>query len=78
MSEARPPLSLRRAMRLLPAGAGVPSPCVGVCRMDAATGWCEGCFRSLDEIAAWSRADEADKRSVWARVESRQAAAESS
>ena len=34
-----------------PAPAAVPSPCIAVCRMDAATGWCEGCLRTLDEIA---------------------------
>lgn len=43
----------------------VPSPCISVCRMDAATGLCEGCFRTLDEIAAWSRATEEEKRAVW-------------
>jgi len=46
----------------------VPSPCISVCRMDAVTGWCEGCFRSLDEIAAWSRMDEAGKRDIWALI----------
>jgi predicted Fe-S protein YdhL (DUF1289 family) len=29
------------------------SPCIGVCRIDQATGWCEGCWRTLDEIADW-------------------------
>jgi predicted Fe-S protein YdhL (DUF1289 family) len=47
------------------AGAGVPSPCVDVCRMDEATGWCAGCLRTLDEIGAWSRLADADKRAVW-------------
>lgn len=49
----------------------VPSPCTSVCRMNAATGWCEGCLRTLDEIAAWSRMDDADKRIVWARLDER-------
>ena len=26
-----------------------PSPCVNICQMDAATGWCAGCLRTLDE-----------------------------
>jgi uncharacterized protein len=43
----------------------VPSPCISVCRMDAATGLCEGCYRTLDEIAAWSRATEEEKRALW-------------
>ncbi|NMG65547.1 DUF1289 domain-containing protein [Azoarcus indigens] len=42
----------------------VASPCIGVCRMNPATGWCEGCLRTLDEIANWSRASDADKRRV--------------
>lgn len=43
----------------------VPSPCISVCRMDAATGLCEGCFRTLDEIVAWGGASESQKRAVW-------------
>jgi predicted Fe-S protein YdhL (DUF1289 family) len=46
----------------------VPSPCIQVCRIDRASGWCEGCQRSLDEIAAWSRLDEAGRRAVWQQV----------
>jgi predicted Fe-S protein YdhL (DUF1289 family) len=30
-----------------------PSPCVGICRIEAATGWCQGCWRTLNEIADW-------------------------
>ena len=54
--------------------AGVPSPCTNVCRIDAATGWCEGCLRTLDEIAAWSSLDDAAKRVVWARLQQRRQA----
>lgn len=46
----------------------VPSPCVNVCRMHDATGWCEGCKRTLDEIAAWSTLDDAMKRVVWRQL----------
>jgi predicted Fe-S protein YdhL (DUF1289 family) len=35
----------------------IPSPCVGICRIDAATGWCAGCLRTPEEIALWPRAD---------------------
>ena len=45
----------------------VASPCVSICRMHEPTGWCEGCLRTLDEIAFWSVLDEDDKRAV--RVE---------
>jgi predicted Fe-S protein YdhL (DUF1289 family) len=46
----------------------VPSPCISVCRMDPASGLCEGCFRTLDEIAGWSRASEDEKRATWSRL----------
>lgn len=49
----------------------VASPCTSVCRMNASSGLCEGCFRTLDEIAAWSRMDEDGKRSVWKLIEQR-------
>lgn len=53
----------------------VPSPCVSVCRMNAATGWCEGCHRTLEEIAAWSTMSDGDKRAVWKQLPARRQAA---
>jgi predicted Fe-S protein YdhL (DUF1289 family) len=29
-----------------------PSPCISVCKIDAATGYCYGCLRTLQEIGA--------------------------
>lgn len=52
----------------------VPSPCVNVCRMDEASGLCEGCLRTIDEIACWSLLDDAEKRSVWQALDERRAA----
>jgi uncharacterized protein len=49
----------------------VPSPCVSVCRMNADTQWCEGCFRTLEEIAIWSRMEEDGKREVWRMIAER-------
>ena len=49
----------------------VPSPCVGVCRMNPGTRLCEGCLRTLDEIAAWSALSEEEKRAVLARLPGR-------
>ncbi len=48
-----------------PTATGVPSPCISVCRMDARSGWCEGCLRTIDEIAAWSTLSDEAKRAVW-------------
>jgi predicted Fe-S protein YdhL (DUF1289 family) len=52
----------------------VPSPCVNVCRMNPATGWCEGCLRTLNEIAAWASLDDAGRRAVWKLLPARRAA----
>jgi predicted Fe-S protein YdhL (DUF1289 family) len=58
-------------MAARPKAAGVPSPCINVCRIDEASGWCEGCLRTLDEIAAWATLDDASKRRVWKRLRER-------
>ncbi len=63
-------------VRALPdADAALPSPCISVCRMDAASGLCEGCLRTLDEITAWAMLDNRGKRAVWALIEQRAATA---
>lgn len=53
----------------------VPSPCISICKMDPVTGWCEGCWRTIDEIAGWSRYSDEQKRATWARLEIRRSAA---
>jgi predicted Fe-S protein YdhL (DUF1289 family) len=50
------------------AGQEAASPCVNVCRMEAASGLCAGCFRTLAEIAAWSRAGDAERHAILAAV----------
>ena len=52
----------------------VPSPCISVCRIDADSGCCDGCLRTLGEIAAWSGLDNDGKRDVWRIIEQRAAA----
>ncbi len=52
----------------------VPSPCISVCTMDVAGIFCVGCFRTLDEIAAWSVLDADAKRAVLAALPARRAA----
>jgi uncharacterized protein len=49
------------------------SPCINICQMDEASGWCRGCLRTLDEIAFWSVLDEGDKRAVLAELDQRRA-----
>ena len=50
-----------------------PSPCINICRMDEASGWCEGCLRTLDEITCWSLLDDAEKTVVVQGLEARRA-----
>jgi predicted Fe-S protein YdhL (DUF1289 family) len=49
----------------------VPSPCVSVCVMDPQAEVCVGCWRSLQEIGAWSRLPDEAKRQVWQRIAQR-------
>ncbi len=46
----------------------VPSPCISVCRLSLDRTHCEGCFRTLDEIRVWSRADGEQRRHIWAQL----------
>jgi predicted Fe-S protein YdhL (DUF1289 family) len=39
--------------------------------MDPVSGLCEGCLRTIDEIAAWGAMADDDKRAVWQRLEQR-------
>ncbi len=49
----------------------VASPCINICQMDAASGLCRGCLRTLEEIAAWAGASDEARQAVLAAVEQR-------
>ena len=51
----------------------VASPCISVCVMDPDGAFCLGCFRTLDEIAAWGTLDAEGKRRVLALLPAREA-----
>jgi len=53
--------------------AAVGSPCINICRMDEASGWCLGCLRTIDEITCWSVLSDGDKREVLAELAQRRA-----
>ena len=46
----------------------VPSPCISICRMDASSGLCLGCFRTIDEIMVWGRQGDPERRAVWRQI----------
>ncbi len=43
---------------------GVASPCVLVCMIDQATGWCLGCGRTGDEIECWSAVGDPARQAI--------------
>ena len=51
----------------------VPSPCINVCVMDKASGLCQGCLRTLDEIAAWGRASDPQRLAILDAMAARRA-----
>ena len=36
----------------------IPTPCVKVCVVDGESGLCLGCYRTLGEVAGWTRLGE--------------------
>ena len=49
----------------------VASPCINICRMDDDTGFCLGCFRTIEEIAAWSGSSDDRRWQILLAVERR-------
>ena len=47
------------------------SPCIGVCRLDEATGFCLGCARTGEEIATWGRLPPERLARVWGELAGR-------
>lgn len=66
-----------RAREISPNSDIVPSPCISVCRISADSGLCEGCFRTLGEISAWSSSPVGDKLALWQTIHQRIAALQS-
>ena len=54
-------------------GARVASPCVRKCTLDR-DDVCVGCFRSIDEICAWGKASDDERRAILQSVELRREA----
>ena len=46
-----------------PTFRAVLSPCIGVCSLGA-DGLCQGCLRTVDEIAAWARLSDDERLHV--------------
>ena len=53
----------------------IQSPCIGVCSMDDSTGFCLGCYRTMDEIQGWWDLDDAQKQALIVIASERETAA---
>ena len=51
----------------------IASPCINLCRMNGTTGYCDGCLRTIAEIAGWSKFDDEEKRRVLTALAERRA-----
>ena len=49
----------------------IESPCIKVCVIDPASRLCTGCWRTLDEIAAWSSLSPEARRRIMADLPAR-------
>jgi predicted Fe-S protein YdhL (DUF1289 family) len=49
----------------------IKTPCVAICRIDGATGYCVGCGRTTTEIASWIRGDDSWRESIMRQLPQR-------
>ena len=49
----------------------IETPCIKVCAIDATTGWCLGCGRSMREVASWSSLAPEQRRAIMDELEGR-------
>lgn len=49
----------------------VATPCIKVCMVDGESGLCLGCYRTLSEIAGWSRLDAETRTSIMSELPER-------
>lgn len=53
--------------------APIKTPCIKVCVVDGESGLCLGCYRKLNEVAAWSRLAESEREAILAELPGRRA-----
>lgn len=76
----RPPLARAAASGEIPAMTStietpaprpprpIATPCVKVCAVDGASGFCLGCRRTLPEIAGWARYTDEERAAIMAAL----------
>ena len=51
----------------------IATPCVKVCFVDADSGLCLGCHRTMEEVARWMGFSDAERAEIMARLPARRA-----
>ena len=54
-----------------PMSEKIISPCIGVCSIDNETGYCKGCFRTLEEISNWINYTEEERLHIIEEIKKR-------
>ncbi|WP_397421316.1 DUF1289 domain-containing protein [Phenylobacterium sp.] len=53
------------------ATAPIKTPCIKVCIVDGESGLCMGCYRKLNEVAAWGRLSDLERDAIMAALPER-------
>jgi len=53
--------------------APMETPCVKICTLDARSGLCLGCGRTIEEIAGWGRMSDDERARIMAELPARTA-----
>jgi predicted Fe-S protein YdhL (DUF1289 family) len=49
----------------------IKTPCVAICRIDGASGYCAGCGRTTTEIASWIGGDDSWREAIMQQLPDR-------
>jgi hypothetical protein len=49
----------------------IVSPCIGVCAISDSNGFCQGCFRSIEEIREWWNMTDQEREKVMGVLDQR-------
>ena len=50
----------------------LPSPCISICKLNKSTGFCDGCFRTINEISQWPSMTDVERMSLLETLRKRQ------
>jgi predicted Fe-S protein YdhL (DUF1289 family) len=49
----------------------IVSPCIGVCAINYSNGFCQGCYRTVEEIREWWNMTDQDREKVMGTLDQR-------